>query len=303
MTICLRRSELATPATNDWMFEKAAQCGADLVFLDLEDGVAADKKELARSKAVDGLTGCEWGRTQRAVRINALHTPWAHDDVIDIVTGARDAVDTLILPKVSTARDVWWVHVLLRQLEAKLELDKQIRLEAVIETVAGMVHAEEIACSSSRLDALIFGAGDYSVSQGSRVDPRLQPIDHYPGDLWHYARSKILVAARFAGLEAIDSVYPDYRDLDGFATAARHAASLGYSGKGAIHPDQVSIANEVFTPTDGEVARARTVLKAYADAERTGRGAVGLDDTLIDALHVRQAEEILTKARNALDGT
>lgn len=296
MTTRLRRSELSTPASNDWMFEKSANCAADLVYLDLEDSVTPEMKDVARTKAIEGLTGCNWGRTVRAVRINALDTQWAHDDVISVVTGARDAIDSLIVPKVTAECDVWWVDVLLTQLEAKLHLDKQIRLEVVIENVEGLVNVEEIARSSSRLDALIFGAGDYSVSQGSRVNTSVAPVGRYPGDLWHYARTKILVAARLAGVEAIDSVHPDYQDGEGFERAAQQAALLGYNGKRAIHPDQVSVANRVFTPTDEEIARARKNLEAYGDSERHGHGAVGLDGTLVDAAHVRQAHEVLARA-------
>lgn len=299
MTVRLRRSVLATPASKDWMFDRAANCGADVVFLDLEDAVAPAVKDAARSMAIDGLRGIDWGRTERAVRINALDTPWAHDDVISIVTEARDAVDTLILPKVTAARDVWWVDVLLSQLEVKLRLGKQIRLQAVIESVDGLVNVEEIARSSSRLDALIFGTGDYSVSQGSRVGTNLEPTGHYPGDIWHYARSRILVAARVAGVEAIDAVYPDYRDGEGFVRAAEQAAVLGYAGKVAIHPDQVSLANQVFTPTDDEIARAQQSLEAYGQGERAGQGAVGLNGTLVDAVHVRLAQQVLARAKLA----
>lgn len=299
MTVRLRRSVLATPASKDWMVEKAARCGADVVFLDLEDAVAPAVKDAARSMAVDGLLGVDWGRTERAVRINALDTVWAHDDVIGIVTGAREAVDTLIVPKVSAAREVWWVDVLLSQLETKLGLGKRIRLQATIETVEGLVNVEEIARSSSRLEALSFGTGDYSVSQGSRVGANLEPVGPYPGDIWHYARSRILVAARAAGVEAIDSVFPDYRDSDGYTRAAHQAAVLGYTGKLAIHPDQVPLANEVFSPTVEEIARAQQTLAAYGRGEQAGQGAVGLNGTLVDAVHVRLAQQVLGRAELA----
>lgn len=296
LSMRLRRSELATPASNDWMFEKAAACGADLVWLDLEDGVAPEMKEVARSKAIEGLRDLNWGHTVRAVRINSLDSPWAHDDIVDIVTGARDALDTVLVPKVASDREVWWVDVLLTQLETKLSLSKQVRLEAVVETVEGLVNVDAIARSSSRLDALIFGSGDYSVSQGSRVNTRLEPVDHYPGDIWHYARSKILVAARLANLEAIDSTIANYRDIEAYEHSARQGAVLGYTGKCAIHPDQVVVANNVFTPTVDEVVQARRNLEAYAHGKRQGLGAVGLDGTLVDAIHVRRAKEVLARA-------
>lgn len=297
MTVRARRSVLATPASKEWMFDKAAACGADVVFLDLEDAVVPAAKETARSKVIEGLRGCDWGRTERAVRINALDTPWALDDVISVVTEARGAVDTVIVPKVSAARDVWWVDVLLSQLEVKLGLGERIRLQAVIESVEGLVNVEEIARSSRRLDALFFGTGDYSVSQGSRVGANLEPAGHYAGDIWHYARSRILVAARLAGVDSIDAAYPDYRDGEGFSRAAEQAAVLGYTGKLAIHPDQVARANQAFTPTYDEIARARQNLEAYGQGEREAQGAVGLNGTLVDAMHVRQAQQVLARAK------
>ncbi len=296
MGIRIRRSELATPASNDFMFENAVKAGADLVFLDLEDAVAPAQKESARQKAIGGLRDCDWGRTVRAVRVNGLDTQWAHDDIIEVVAGARDALDTIIVPKVTSARDVWWVDVLLTQLEAKLGLTKRIRLEVLIEDVRGLVNAEEIATASDRLDALIFGAGDFSVSQGARVDTNFVPVDDYPGDFWHYARVKVLVAARVAGLEAIDAPYPDYRDTDGYARDARRAGALGYTGKWAIHPVQVGIANEIYAPRPDEISRARRNVEAYREGERRGLGASGVNGTLIDAAHVKLAEAVLARA-------
>lgn len=245
MTNLLRRSELAVPACSDNMFDKAAGCGADLVFLDLEDATPAAFKEESRGKAISALNDLDWGRTVRAVRINGLDTRWCHDDVIEVVTRAGRNLDTIIIPKARTARDVWWVDVLLTQLESKLNLDKRIRLEVLIEEVEGLANAEEIAAASDRLDALIFGVGDFSLSQGARVDTNFVPLGEYPGEFWAYARNKVIVAARIAGIDAIDAPYPDYRDLAGYERDARRASLLGYTGKWAIHPDQVPVANEV----------------------------------------------------------
>lgn len=171
MTQLLRRSELAVPASNDNMFDKAAGCGADLVFLDLEDAVPPAFKEESRGKAISALNDLDWGRTARAVRINGLDTPWCHDDLIEVVTAAGRNLDTVIIPKARRARDVWWVDVLLSQLEAKLNLGNKIRLEVLIEEVEGLANAEEIAVASPRLDALIFGVGDFSLSQGPGWTP------------------------------------------------------------------------------------------------------------------------------------
>jgi citrate lyase subunit beta / citryl-CoA lyase len=296
MTAPLRRSELATPASNERMFAKAAAAGADLVFLDLEDAVAPAQKEASRGKAVTALTELDWGHTARAVRVNGLDTVWCHDDIIEVVTGAREHLDTIIVPKARTARDVWWVDVLLTQLEAKLGLTKQIRLEVLIEEVEGLANAEAIAVASPRLDALIFGAGDFSVSQGARVDTNFVPIGEYPGDFWHYARNKVLVAARIAGIDAIDAPYPDYQDATGYERDARRAAMLGYTGKWAIHPSQIAIANDVYAPTPDEIARAQRNVKAYRDGEAQGLGAVGVDGVLVDAAHVKLAEATLARA-------
>lgn len=296
MTNLLRRSELAVPACNDNMFDKAAGCGADLVFLDLEDATPAAFKEESRGKAISALNDLDWGRTARAVRINGLDTRWCHDDVIEVVTRAGRNLDTIIIPKARTARDVWWVDVLLTQLESKLNLDKRIRLEVLIEEVEGLANAEEIAAASDRLDALIFGVGDFSLSQGARVDTNFVPLGEYPGEFWAYARNKVIVAARIAGIEAIDAPYPDYRDLAGYARDARRASLLGYTGKWAIHPDQVPVANEVYAPTADEIARAEANVAAYREAEAKGRGAVGVNGVLVDAAHVKQAEQTLARA-------
>src|SRR6201992_3813042 len=293
MTDLLRRSELAVPACNDNMFEKAAGCGADLVFLDLEDPPPAGVKVKSRAKVIAALNDIDWGRTARAIRINGLDTQWCHDDLIEVVTKAGENLDTIIIPKALRARDVWWVDVLLTQLEAKLGLSKRIRLEGLIEEVEGLANAEEIAVASPRLDALIFGVGDFSLSQGARVDTNFVPLGEYPGEFWAYARNKVIVAARLAG---IDAPYPDYRDLSGYERDARRASLLGYTGKWAIHPDQVPVANEVYAPTADEIARAEANVAAYREAEAKGRGAVGVNGVLVDAAHVKQAQQTLARA-------
>lgn len=296
MTHLLRRSELAVPASNDDMFAKAARTGADLVFLDLEDAVPTGFKESSRDKAITALNEIDWGRAARAVRINGLDTKWCHDDVIEVVTKAGENLDTIIIPKARTARDIWWVDVLLTQLESKLLLCKQIRLEVLIEEVEGLANAEAIAAASPRLDALIFGVGDFSLSQGARVDTNFAPLGEYPGDFWHYARNKVIVAARIAGVDAIDAPYPDFNDMEGYERDARRASLLGYTGKWAIHPDQVPVANTVYSPTADEIALARRNVAAYREAEANGRGAVGVDGVLVDAAHVKIAEATLTRA-------
>jgi citrate lyase subunit beta/citryl-CoA lyase len=291
-----RRSELATPASSEKMCAKAPSSGADLVFLDLEDACAPSMKVEARSIAVAALTGQDWGRTVRAVRINGIDTPWCHGDVVEVVTGARDAVDVLIVPKARTARDVWWVDVLLTQLETSLGLTKRIGLEVLIEEAEGLANAASIARSSDRLEAIIFGAGDLSASLRARVDGNFDPVGEYPGDFWHFARVQVLAAARAAGIDAIDAPYPAYQDADGYRRAATHASLLGYDGKWAIHPSQVAIANEVFSPTAEEVAEARESMAIYRRSEAEGVGAIGREGKLVDAAHMRLAENTLYKA-------
>jgi citrate lyase subunit beta / citryl-CoA lyase len=291
-----RRSELATPASNARMCEKAASSGADLVFLDLEDACAPSAKEAARRTAVAALTGQDWGRTVRAVRVNGLDTPWCHGDIIDVVTGAREAVDVLIIPKARAGRDVWWVDVLLSQLEAKLGLGRRIGLEVLIEDAEGLANAVEIARSSPRLEALIFGAGDLSASQRARVDGNFDPVAPYPGDFWHFARVQVVTAARVAGIDAIDAPFPAYQDPDAYRRSAVQASLLGFDGKWAIHPSQVPIANEVFSPTPAEVAEAREAMDVYRRSEAEGVGAIGRDGKLVDAAHMRLAANVLHKA-------
>ncbi len=296
-----RRSELATPASSERMCEKAPASGADLVFLDLEDACAPVAKEGARATAVAALTGQDWGRTVRAVRINGIETPWCHGDVVEVVTGAREALDVLIVPKARTARDVWWVDVLLTQLEAKLGMRKRIALEVLIEESEGLANAAEIARSSDRLEAIIFGAGDLSASQRARVDGNFDPVSEYPGDFWHFARFQVVTAARTAGIDAIDAPYPAYQDPDGYRRSATHASLLGFDGKWAIHPSQIPIAHEVFSPTEAEVADARSSIEVYRRSESDGVGAIGRDGRLVDAAHMRLAENTLYKASLASD--
>jgi citrate lyase subunit beta/citryl-CoA lyase len=278
------------------MCQKAPSSGADLVFLDLEDACAPVMKEAARATAVHALTELDWGRTVRAVRVNGLDTPWCYGDVVEIVAGARESLDVIIIPKARSARDVWWFDVLLTQLEAKLGLTKRIALEVLIEEAEGLTNAAEIARASDRLEAIIFGAGDLSASLHSRVDGNFDPLGDYPGDFWHFARVQILAAARGAGIDAIDAPYPAYQDSDGYRRAAQHASLLGFDGKWAIHPGQIPIANAVFAPTEAEIADAEEAIAVYRKSEAEGVGAIGREGKLVDAAHMRLAANTLHKA-------
>jgi citrate lyase subunit beta / citryl-CoA lyase len=296
MTSLLRRSELAVPASNDHVSANAAASEADLVFLDLEDACAPRMKESARAIAVNALVGQDWGRTVRAVRVNGIDTPWCYGDVVEVVTGARDALDVIIVPKARTARDVWWFDVLLTQLETSLGLRTRIGLEVLIEEAEGLSNAAAIARSSDRLEAIIFGAGDLSASLHARVDGNFDPLGDYPGDFWHFARVQILAAARGAGIDAIDAPYPAYQDPDGYRRSATHASLLGYDGKWAIHPSQVPIANQVFAPTQAEIAEAEESIDIYRRSEADGVGAIGREGKLVDAAHMRLAANVLHRA-------
>jgi len=296
MTVRARRSELATPASNEWMFARAAASGADLVFLDLEDACAPAEREAARAKAAAALRELDWGRTVRAIRMNGVQTRWAYGDVIEVVSAAREALDVIIVPKVRAARDVWWVDVLLSQLEETLGLAKRVGLEVLIEETDGLQNVAEIARASDRLEAIIFGVGDFSASQGARVDTNFDPYVDYPGDMWHYARARVVVAARAAGIDAIDAPFPNYRDPAAYRVACERAAAMGYVGKWAIHPSQIALCNEVYTPSAAEVTKATRIMEAMAQAARDGRGAVSLDGRLIDYASIRMAEALLKKA-------
>jgi citrate lyase subunit beta/citryl-CoA lyase len=288
----LRRSELSTPGSSEKMLAKAAGSAADLVFCDLEDSVAPSEKVAARGKVVHALLNHDWRPPTRAVRINDIGTRYAFGDIIDVVTGARDALDVIIVPKVRAARDLWWVDRLLGQLEDSLGLTKRIGLEVLIEEVEAMIAVEEIATVSPRLEALIFGPGDYSASQGVRMSG----FAGYPGDMWHYARNKIVIAARAAKIEAIDGPFADFSDPAAYVEQATRAEVLGFTGKWAIHPSQIELANDVYAPDAADVASARRLLAAFDDAVASGLGAVAIDGRMIDVASVRPLHEVVARA-------
>jgi citrate lyase subunit beta/citryl-CoA lyase len=276
------------------MLAKAAASEADFVFCDLEDSVAPSQKVRARKNVIEALNDLDWGHKTRAVRINGVHTEWAHDDVIEVISEAGAGVDLLIVPKVREARDMWWVETRLAQLEDKLGLDKQIGLEVLIEEASALTNVEAIAKCSARIEALIFGPGDFSASQGVRWS--LAREADYPGDIWAYHRSRIVVAAQAAGIEAVDGPFANFRDADGYRKEALRAALIGYAGKWAIHPSQIEIANEVFSPTDDELRSAREIVAAYEKSEAAGEGAAGMGGVMIDAATVRIMQGIIDRA-------
>lgn len=307
----LNRCELAVPGSNTKLFEKAAKSAADVIFLDLEDAVAPDDKPQARRNIVQALHDVDWGSKILSVRINGLDTHYMYRDVVDVVEAAGDRLDLIMVPKVGTAADLYAVDMLLTQIETAKGFRKRIGIEAIIETALGMQNIDEIAASTPRLESLHFGVADYAASTRARTvgiggpNPMYgvltdkdgdRPRDFHWGDMWHYAISRMVVAARANGLRPIDGPFGDFSDADGYRAQANRAAILGCEGKWAIHPSQISLANDVFTPSEAEVTKARRILEAMAEAQAKGQGAVALDGRLIDIASIRQAEAIVRQA-------
>ena len=290
-----RKVQLAVPGFSEKMIRKAAQSEADHVFLDLEDATAPNAKDDARRLVIELLNELDFGKTVRCVRINDVKTRWAYKDIVELMRGAGGKLDTIMLPKAESARDIWFVETLLEQLELDLGLTKKVGIEALVETAAGMMNVSEIAGASPRLEALIFGVGDYTASQ--KMDPSvLHGRSGYPGDVWHYGRYHLITACRAHGIDAIDGPFPNFKDVDGYREECRRGFILGATGKWAIHPTQVPIALEVFTPPAEEVAKATAMIKAYKKAEAEGLGAIQVDGELLDAASVRILQNVLDRA-------
>lgn len=291
----LQRSELAVPGSSPDLFEKALQSDVDYVFLDLEDAVSPADKVAARANVIAALNDLDWrgaGKTI-SVRINGLDTHYMYRDVIEVVEQAGSLLDTIMIPKVGVPGDVYTVDVLVSQIETACGFPGRIGLEALIETTLGMVNVERIATASARLEAMHFGVADYAASCKARTVTIGGLNPEYPGDQWHDGLSRMLVACRAYGLRPIDGPFGDFSDPAGFMAGARRAAALGYEGKWAIHPSQIELANEVFSPTDAEVVHAKQILVALAEAAEEGRGAAQLDGRMIDAASARMAENVV----------
>ncbi|MGX2039294.1 HpcH/HpaI aldolase/citrate lyase family protein [Methylocaldum sp. MU1018] len=304
----LHRSELAVPGSNKRMLEKAPDSGADVVFLDLEDAVAPDDKEQARTNIIEALNTYDWSKCAVSIRINGLDTHYAYRDLVEVVEACGDKLDTILIPKVGSAADVYFVATMLSQIEAYKGF-KPINIHVLIETALGMANVEEIAKSCpERMEAMVFGVADYAASVRARTtqigganpeygmltdpDENGQRYFHW-GDQWHFGISRMVAACRAYGLRPIDGPFGDFGDPEGYRVAARRAAALGCEGKWAIHPSQVALANEVFTPTEKEVGRARRILAEMEKAAKEGKGAVSLDGRLIDAASIRMAENVV----------
>lgn len=291
----VQRSELAVPGSQPALFPKALAGAADHVFLDLEDAVAPGEKEAARESVIGTLLDLDWrGRGTVSVRVNGIDTHWMYRDLVEVAERAGARLDTILVPKVGVPADVYMVDALLTQIEAATGQEPgRIGIEALIETALGMSNVERIALASPRLEALHFGVADFSASVRARTTSIGGLSPDYPGDQWHAAIARMTVAARAAGLRAIDGPFGDFGDPDGYLASARRAAALGCEGKWCIHPSQIALANEVFTPPPDEVERARRILAALEEAAREGRGAAALDGRLIDVASRRMAEGIV----------
>lgn len=306
----LHRSELAVPGSNREFMQKSAKSAADVIFLDLEDAVAPDDKEQARKNIIEALNDIDWGAKTMMIRINGLDTHYMYRDVVDIVE-ACERLDMILIPKVGVPADVYAVDMLTTQIEQAKGRKKKLGFEVLIETALGMANVEAIAQSSKRLEAMSFGVADYAASCRTRstviggVNPDYSVLTdkdeegnrqtHWQ-DPWLFAQQRMLVACRAYGLRPIDGPFGDFSDKDGYVSAARRCASAGYEGKWAIHPSQIELANEVFTPGEKEVEKARKILQAMEQAAKEGRGAVALDGRLIDIASIKMAEALIKKA-------
>jgi malyl-CoA/(S)-citramalyl-CoA lyase len=305
----LQRSELAVPATRARFIEKAALSDADALFLDLEDAVAPAQKDQARALAIEALRNVDWGHRTVAVRVNGLDTPWALQDLVEIARHAP-RLDLVLLPKTGSAADVHFVDQLLTLAERETGRARRIGIEVLIETAKGVANVEEIAQASERLEAMIFGVGDYTVEMRTYDRVFGRPSAQYAvltdaeaggqrqrhwNDQWHFAMARIANACRAFGLRPIDGPYTDFGDAEGYRACAARARALGFEGKWAIHPSQVALANEAFSPSADELTWARRTGELLAQAARDGQGAVGAEGVLVDLAHQKLADSIVER--------
>ena len=297
------RSVLYIPGSKERALEKAMGLPADAIIFDLEDAVAPPEKEQARRNAIQALNDIDWaakGKTV-SVRINGLDTHYMYRDVVDVMEQAGSRVHTLLVPKVGVRDDLYMVEAMVNQIEQAKGYTTRVGLEALIETALGMANVESIAQFGGRLEALHFGVADYAASMRARTTNIGGLNPHYPGDQWHAAISRMVIACRAYGLRAIDGPFGDFSDPEGYKEGARRAAALGCEGKWAIHPSQVAMANEVFSPTEAEVTKAKRIIEELKIAESQGKGAASLDGKMIDAASEKMARNVLVIA-DAISG-
>jgi citrate lyase beta subunit len=295
----LERSVLLVPASNPAMIAKAAASDADAVCIDLEDAVAPREKEASRAHVIDALMHLDFGHSLRMFRMNALDTPFAYRDLIEIVEAAGDRLDLVMLPKADRPEDVYVVATLLAQIEMAKGFTSRIGIEAQIETALGCVNVNAIAACSARVETLIYGPGDYAASLRMPMDV-IGVLDEndarYPGHRWHAIMQSVVVAARAYGKRCVDGPYGAFRDMEGFERACEIGRVMGFDGKWAIHPSQIATLNRVFSLPASQVTWAQRVLDAYEEAMRAGRGAITVDGTMVDAASLRVARAIVAKS-------
>jgi malyl-CoA/(S)-citramalyl-CoA lyase len=299
------RCQLFGPGSRPALFEKMAASAADVINLDLEDSVAPDDKAQARANVIAAIGDVDWGRKTLSVRINGLDTPWWYRDVVDRLLQASDRLDQIMIPKVGCAADLYAVDALVTAVERAKGRTKPIAFEVIIESAAGIAHVEEIAAASPRLQAMSLGAADFAASMGMQTTGiggtqedyyMVREGAKYWADPWHWAQAAIVAACRTHGVLPVDGPFGDFSDDQGFVAQAKRSATLGMVGKWAIHPKQVALANEVFTPSEAKVAEAREILAAMAAAKAAGQGATVYKGRLVDIASIKQAEVIVRQA-------
>ena len=301
----LNRCQLFGPGSRTQLFEKMAGSAADVINLDLEDSVAPDDKEQARRNIIQAIGDIDWGRKTLSVRINGLDTPYWYRDVVDLLEQASDRLDQIMIPKVGNAMDLYAVDALVTAVERARGRKKPIAFEVIIESAAGISHVEEIAAASPRLQAMSLGAADFAASMGMATTGiggtqenyyMAREGQKYWSDPWHWAQAAIVAACRTHGVLPVDGPFGDFSDAEGFRAQALRSATLGMVGKWAIHPSQVALANEIFSPGEKSVTEAREILSAMEQAQRSGAGAAVYKGRLVDIASIRQAQVIVRQA-------
>lgn len=299
------RCQLFGPGSRTALFEKMAASAADVINLDLEDSVAPSDKDQARANIIEATHSVDWGKKTLSVRINGLDSPFWYRDVVDLLEQASDRLDMIMIPKVGCAADLYAVDALVTAVERAKGRAKPIAFEVIIESAAGISHVEEIAAASPRLQAMSLGAADFAASMGMQTTGiggtqenyyMLREGARYWSDPWHWAQTAIVAACRTHGILPVDGPFGDFSDDEGFRAQARRSATLGMVGKWAIHPKQVALANEVFTPSEAAVAEAREILSAMELAKSRGEGATVYKGRLVDIASIKQAEVIVRQA-------
>lgn len=295
-----RRSVLSVPGHAEKMHKNAANSQADVILLDLEDSVPLDAKEQARNVVVNSIRNLDWKKKTVTARINGLDTSFGYQDLLVLAEKAGHRLDAVVVPKVDHCKDIHFVSRMLDGVELSMGFSNRIGIEAIIESAGGLASVSEIAQSSQRLKTLVFGVADYSASIGARLvsisGHGEKEEDIYPGHRWNFAISRMVMAAKARGILAIDAPYGNFKDLQGLKRSAIVTCALGCDGKWAIHPGQIEIINEVFSPSSDDIERARKILQAYEKAEAEGRGAASLEGRMIDQATVRLARRLWQQA-------